>query len=323
MSLLVLGATGTLGRQIVRRALDEGFQVKCFVRNFRKATFLKEWGAELVYGDLKLPETIPPTLLGITAIIDASTARSSDVYNTANIDLYGKYVLIEAAKKAHIKRYVFFSILNAYKYSEIPLIQMKVIIQDYLIKSGIDYTIFNLAGFFQGLIAQYALPILDNRTVWITDDVKSIAYMDTQDIAKLTIRSLSSVKTKNKILPMVGSQSWSSIEIIELCEKLSGQRSKISRIPVFILDLLCRLTYFFQWSWNIADRLAFTAVLTNSDSFNTSMNEVYGLLQISEKDTEKLEDYFKEYFAKVMKKLKNINYTSVSQSNQGINKSNF
>nr|YP_009510425.1 hypothetical protein [Gracilaria caudata]AXI96098.1 hypothetical protein [Gracilaria caudata] len=320
MSLLVLGATGTLGRQIVRRALDEGFQVKCFVRSFRKAAFLKEWGAELVYGDLKLPETIPPTLLGITAIIDASTARTSDLYNAAKIDLYGKYILIEAAKKAYIKRYIFFSILNANKYSEIPLIKMKIIIEDYLINSGIDYTIFNLAGFFQGLIAQYALPILDNQTVWIADDVKSVAYMDTQDIAKLTIRSLSIAKTKNKILPLVGCKSWNSMEIVELCEKLSGQRSRISRIPVFILTLLRRLTYFFQWSWNISDRLAFTAVLASSDSFNTSMSEVYGLLQTNEKDTETLEDYFKEYFSKVMKKLKEINYQSI---NQQINKSNF
>ncbi|KAM1211963.1 hypothetical protein ACFX1X_003672 [Malus domestica] len=51
-SILVVGATETLGRQIVRRALDEGHDVRCLVRpRPTPADFLRDWRATVVNVD--------------------------------------------------------------------------------------------------------------------------------------------------------------------------------------------------------------------------------------------------------------------------------
>ena len=322
MTLLVLGGTGTLGRQIVRRALNEGFQVRCFVRNFRKAAFLKEWGAQLVYGDLRLLETIPLTLFGITAIIDASTARPSDLYNAKQIDLKGKYALIDAAEKANIKHFIFFSVLNTHKYSDIPLMKWKLCVEYKLMNSNLTYTIFNLSGFFQGLITQYALPILDKKPIWLTGESTSIGYINTEDIARLTIKSLSINKAKNQIVSLVGPKPWTSLEIIKLCEKLSGQRSNISIVPLNILQIFRYFTSLFQWTWNISDRLAFVEVLSIGGEFYDNTQKAIFLLNINSQEIETLENYLQEYFSKIMKKLKELNYQSIDEK-QDFNNINF
>jgi len=319
MSLLILGATGTLGRQIVRKALNEGFQVKCFVRNFRRSAFLKEWGAELVYGDLKIPETIPLTLYGITAIIDASTARPYDLSYTKQIDLYGKYILIESAKKANIKHYIFFSIVNASNYKNIPLMNWKLAIEKKLIQSNIDYTIFNLSGFFQGLITQYALPILDQKSVWITGDNNSVTYLNTEDIAKVVIKSLSIKQSKKKIFPLVGVKAWTSLDIINLCEKISGQKAKITKVPIIILKISRQILNLFQWTWNISSRLAFTQILSNKTDFSVPMYDVYNVFNLNDQEFETLENYFQEYFNKIMQKLKEVNYQLSIESQKNNN----
>jgi uncharacterized protein YbjT (DUF2867 family) len=313
MSLLVIGGTGTLGRQIVLQALTKGYQVRCLVRNFRKASFLKEWGAELVYGDLTKPETIPPCFNGITAIIDASTSRANELESLKKVDWEGKLCLIEAAKVANIERFVFFSAQNVEQFENIPLMKVKNGIEIKLKESKIPFTIFRLSGFYQGLIEQYAIPILENLPIWVTNENTYISYMDTQDIAKFCLRSLQIPQTKNQTFFLSGLKSWVSSEIISLCEQLAGQKAKVQRVPLFILKLVSQFFGFFEWGQNISDRLAFAEILTTENNFSNSTFDLYKMFKIDPAELIQLDDYFLEYFIRLLKRLRDINFEDIQK----------
>nr|YP_010317793.1 hypothetical protein Ycf39 [Silvetia siliquosa]UNH90230.1 hypothetical protein Ycf39 [Silvetia siliquosa] len=315
MTLLILGGTGTLGRQIVRKALENGFQVRCIVRNKRTANFLKEWGAELVYGDLTLPETLPPAFQGVTAIIDASTAKVADDNDSSDIitvDWYGKLIIIELSKLINIKRFIFLSILNSEKYPYITLMKMKYRVEKLIKSSGVPFTIFKYAGFFQSLINQYALPLLEQKPILITSKSPAIPYIDTQDAAYLCIKSLSIREAKNKIFATGSSQAWKSEEIIELCEKLSGQKAKTLMLSIFIFKIFRQITGFFEWSLQISERLAFIEVINNTPNFKSSIQYTYNILNINPREILELDFYFQEYFEIMLKTLEEIRKTKDS-----------
>ena len=311
MSLLIIGGTGTLGRQIVKQALNEGYQVRCLTRNLRRATFLKDWGAELVYGDLSLPETIPPALKGMSFVIDAATVRPTDDYNSELIDWKGKIALIEAAKLAKVRKFTFFSVLGASSNDSIPLIDLKLKVSNLLSQSGISCTVFNCSGFFQGIINQYAIPVLENKTVWLLGKSNPIAYLDTQDAAVAVIKNLSDLEPGTKTLALIGKKFWTSEEIVALCERLSGKEAKILYVPNIILGGLRRFFRFFEFTWNISDRLQFSELSIDSSKFNSSISEVtWSTERLS------LEAYLQEYFGKIMKKLRETNYEQSQKSNE-------
>jgi len=313
MSLLIIGGTGTLGRQIVLQALTKGYKVRCLVRNFRKASFLKEWGVELVYGDLSRPETIPPCLKGITAIVDASTSRADELDSLKKVDWEGKLCLIETAKAANIQRLIFFSAQNVEQFNNIPLMKLKNGIEIKLKKSGIPYTIFRLTGFYQGLIEQYAIPILENLPIWVTNENTYISYMDTQDIAKFCLRALQIPQTANQTFFLSGVRGWVSSEIINLCEQLAGQKAKVQRVPVFLLKFVSSFFGFFEWGQNISDRLAFVEILNTENNFSKSTFNLYKMFKIDASEIVQLDDYFLEYFIRLLKRLRDINFEDVQK----------
>ncbi|MBE9140717.1 SDR family oxidoreductase [Nodosilinea sp. LEGE 07088] len=308
MKVLVIGATGTLGRQIARRALDEGHEVRCLVRSAQRAAFLREWGVELVRGSLSRPESLPPALEGIDAVIDSSTARPSE--SVMEVDWYGKVNLINALREAGIQRFIFFSILNAEKFPHVPLMDVKRCTEKFLAESGLDYTILQPCGFLQGLIGQYAIPILEKQPIWVMGEAAPIAYMDTQDIARFAVKALVLPETKNRSFPLAGTRAWGAYEIMRLCERKCGQEARVSRISLELLRAIRKVAQFFQWGWNFADRLAFVEVIAGSQPLDAPMDEVYEVFGIPKNEITTLEDYMQEYFSRIMKKLKELDFDS-------------
>jgi len=323
MTLLIVGATGTLGRQVVRRAIDEGYKVRCLVRSTRKAAFLKEWGAELVRGDLCYPDSLNAALEGVTQVIDAATSRATDSLSIKQVDWDGKVALIQAAKAHGIQRFIFFSILDAEKYPQVPLMEIKHCTEIFLAESGLNYTTLRLAGFMQGLIGQYGTPILERQPVWVTGESSPISYMNTQDIAKFAIRALNVPETEQRVFPVVGTRAWSAEEIIALCERLSGKEAKVARMPLNLLRAVQICLRFFQWGWNVADRLAFTEVLASGRPLNAPMDEVYTVFGLDQEQTTTLESYLQEYFSRILKRLKELDYEKAKSKKQKEKKTPF
>jgi uncharacterized protein YbjT (DUF2867 family) len=314
MPLLIIGATGTLGRQVVRQALNEGFAVRCLVRNIRKANFLREWGAELVYGDINSPSTLPQAFKGVTAVIDASTGRATDNLSVKDIDWDGKIAILQAAKVAKVKRFVFFSILNSDKYAYIPLMKLKSKFEFILQNSGVPYTIFQVSGFFQGLIGQYALPILEQQPIYVTKETLPVSYLDTADIAKFCLRSLILPETENCTFELGGSEAFLSFDLIKKCEILSGQTAKINNLPLLTVKFGRYITNFFQWSWNISDRLAFIEVFSGREDFSVDYSKLNRIFKMPPENLLTVDTYFKQYFEQILTKLKDLNYNDAQNS---------
>jgi uncharacterized protein YbjT (DUF2867 family) len=313
MTLLIVGATGTLGRQITRRALDQGYEVRCLVRSQKRAAFLKEWGAQLVSGNLLDPETLDDALEGVTAVIDAATARAADPLSIKQVDWEGKLNLIAALKRAGVDRYVFFSILDSEQFPNVQLMNIKHCMELYVAESGLNYTILRPAGFMQGLIGQYAIPILEGQPVWLTGQTAPIAYMDTIDIAKFAVQALKLPETEKQTFPVVGPRAWGAQDIIKLCERCSDKTAKVTTVPLALVRATRNTLRFFQWAWNIADRLDFTEVMATGRELNAPMDKVYQTFGLDVGEMSTLEDYMQEYFSRIMKKLREVEMAQEKQ----------
>jgi uncharacterized protein YbjT (DUF2867 family) len=79
-TVLIVGATGSIGRHAVAEALAQGYTVRALVRSAARAHSLPD-AVETVVGDLTAPDTLPPAVDGVDAIVfvHGSTTSERDV----------------------------------------------------------------------------------------------------------------------------------------------------------------------------------------------------------------------------------------------------
>jgi uncharacterized protein YbjT (DUF2867 family) len=238
-------------------------------------------------------------------VIDAATARPEE--SISKIDWEGKLALMQTAQAMDIQRYVFFSILDCDKYPHVPLMSIKTCSEKFLKNTGLNYTIFRLCGFMQAVIGNYAIPILEERSVWSSNDTSYTAYLDTRDIAAMTLTALKTPTSIGKTLTLAGPKSWSTQEVIELCESLSGGSvAKVTYVPLWLLKITRSLLSLFDYTTDVSDRLAFMDIVQAKTSPFMEMKETCELLGSDSSKLSTLDKYLQDYFSEIIKKLKEV-----------------
>jgi len=146
---LVTGATGGLGRRIVRVLREQELPVRAFVRLSSNYKELENRGAEVFIGDLSDDRDIEKACQGVDYIISAHGSGG----NAQAIDYRANRELIDQAKMLGIKQFVYISVLGAEReYENAPVFKAKRATEKYLQGSDITYTILRPSGFASNLL---------------------------------------------------------------------------------------------------------------------------------------------------------------------------
>lgn len=153
MTVLVVGGTGLLGRQVVAALQAEGKPVRALVRPGSDAAALEAAGVEVVRGDMLDPGSLPPAFARVDAVITSAVGytkrRKTDSGDT---DVTGNRNLAEAAARAGVRRFVFTGILRSDEARDVPHFWNKVLAEQDLAARSVPYVSLRPGAFFDQLM---------------------------------------------------------------------------------------------------------------------------------------------------------------------------
>src|SRR6266566_3627047 len=220
--ILVTGATGLNGRELVRRLSARGVPVRVLVRNAARADALLApylsaatgLGVEIAEGDMARPDTLAAALRGVERAMLISSADPGMLDAQSNF--------IEAARKAGVTHVVKLSGIIPEPDSPFRFARMHAEIERRLEASGMAFTHLRAGEFMPVYFRQVPL-IVTKGAFFLPMEQAKIASINVGDIAEVAAIVLTGQGHEGKIYPLTGPEALSMAEVAQKLSNATGK----------------------------------------------------------------------------------------------------
>lgn len=226
---LVVGSTGLLGAAITRRLLERQLPVRALVRG----DVHSDSRIESVRGDLKDRPSLDRACAGVTTVITtANSAQRGGDDNVESVDMNGNLSLIEAARNAGVRNFIFVSAAAVSADSPVPLFAAKARTEQALRDSGMTWTVIAPHVFmdvwFPAIIGS---ALAAGRPVSLVNGgTKRHSFVAVDDVAAFTAAAVGNPTASNRRLLIGGPEGLSWSEVVERCGRLIGRKLAVETI---------------------------------------------------------------------------------------------
>ena len=184
--LLVTGATGTTGMEVLRALKARGVEARGLVRDETKAHHLRDLGFEPTTGDLGDPRTLGPALEGVEkAYLVSPIGPMQSEFEQA---------FLETAKEAGIKHIVKLSVIGASPEAPLRFARTHAKVEHALKESGVAWTLLRPTGFMQNTLT-WGPRVLDGTFYSPVPDA-AFSIVDARDVAEVAAVALTEEGTR-------------------------------------------------------------------------------------------------------------------------------
>lgn len=220
--ILVTGATGSNGTEIVKLLAARGIPVRAMVRNPERAKEITLPGVEIVAGDFDRPETLDAALTGVERafLLTPSSERAEAQQRS----------FVEAAKRVGTAHLVKLSQFAANPDSPVRFLRYHAAIEAAIQEAGITYTFLRPNLFMQGLL-NFQSTIATQNAFYAAAGDALVSMIDVRDIAAVAMAALTEEGHEGKIYELTGPRALTHAEAADELSAVLGRRISFVDIP--------------------------------------------------------------------------------------------